>query len=132
MDYEKFKRKFDSRFITPQEIKRLWNGTSAQHGGKYNFNDFRHIGSRGLEVLRKFMRLFKGVNEGGGAGYIQKDGYSILSERYFCYHNLGRDITITHQTNLPWVTYSSEYHNCSNGRYGLIANEKEYLWLEDD
>lgn len=35
-------------------------------------------------------------------------------------------------SNCPYVYYSSEHMGCLNGRYGLIANRNEYLWLEDD
>jgi len=129
-----FKKKFDTRFITETEIEKLWNSKSSQHGGKYNKDDFHRIGRRGLEVMQEFLRFFKGVNDGGGPGYIKReeDGYSIRNKRYLSYHHLGRDISISHQTNLSYVYYSSEYSGCSNGRYGLVANEREFLWLEDD
>ena len=38
---EEFAKRFDKRFITLEQINKLWNSKSAQHGGKYNKKDFR-------------------------------------------------------------------------------------------
>lgn len=132
--YEQFRKKFDTFFITEDEIQRLWNGTSGQHGGKYVPSDFRRMGPQGLKLMQKFLRFFKGVNEGGGSGYHKSSygDYFTYDEHYDSDHHSGRDISITHQTNCGVVHYSSEYHGCGNGRYGLVANKKEFLWLEDD
>lgn len=133
--YEQFKKKFDPRFITETEIKNLWNSKSSQHGGKYNRSDFHAIGPRGKEVVKRFLAHFKNVNEPTGyyhIGNYENSDYQILTERHQSWHHSGRDISISHQTNIPFIHYSSEYHNCGNGRYGLLANEHEFLWLEDD
>jgi len=134
--FEEFKKKFDKRFITEAEITNLWNHKSSQHGEQYNRNDFRQLSRTGLNLVKRFMRFFKGVHEGGGPGYQKSShgDYTVLSEFHRSYGsgNSGRDITIEHSSNQPYVHYSSEYPGCGNGRYGLLISEKEYLWLEDD
>jgi hypothetical protein len=135
--YEQFKRKFDLHFITEAEVQSLWNGTSGQHGGKYRKSDFRRIGSHGKRCLDNFLRFFKGISNGGDLpGYrLETDGqYFILREHVSAWGNkhFSRDITISHQTNIDYVYYASEFHGCGNGRYGLLANKNEFLWLEDD
>jgi hypothetical protein len=132
--YEDFKKKFDPYFITDAQIQDLWNSKSAQHGGKYCPSDFHKIGKRGREVLKRFLNSYKGINNGGGEGYSKSQfgDYTVLSQRYYSYHHTGRDITISHQTNVPMVFYSSEYHGCGNGRYGIVASKSTFLWLEDD
>lgn len=133
-NFEDFKKKFDTFFITEDEIKKLWNSKSSQHGGKYNKNDFRGLSPSGKYVMEKFLRNFKGINNGGGTGYVAAydETHKSLREYHHAYSHTGRDIKIVHQTNLDWVCYSSEYPGCGNGRYGLIANKNTYLWLEDD
>ena len=133
--YEQFKAKFDMLFVTEGEIQSLWNSTSCQHGGKYKKSDFRQMGPQGLRVMKDFLECFKGINEGGEntPGYVKYDEtHYTLGRRYTSYHQLGRDIHISHQTNVPRVFYASEYHGCGNGRYGMVANKREFLWLEDD
>jgi hypothetical protein len=136
--YEQFKKKFDLFFITEAEVRKLWDGTSAQHGGKYLKSDFRRLGRQGKWVMEQFLRFFKGISNGGNIpGYcLETDGkyfytradYTSMSNRQY----FGRDIHMTHQTNLDWVYYASEFPGCGNGRYGLIANKHEFLHLEDD
>ena len=136
--YEQFKKKFDLFFITEEEIQKLWDGTSGQHGGKYRKSDFRRLGRQGKWVMEQFLRFFKGISNGGDLpGYrLETDGkYFITRADYTSTStnmNIGRDIHMTHQTNLGWVYFASEYPGCGNGRYGLIANKHEFLWLEDD
>jgi hypothetical protein len=133
--FEQFKAKFDPLFITEEEIILLWNSKSGQHGSRYKKSDFRQMGPQGLRVMKDFLVFFKGVNEGGEntPGYSKYDEiHYTLDKRYTTYHNLGRDIHISHQTNIPRVFYASEYQGCGNGRYGLVANKREFLWLEDD
>jgi hypothetical protein len=121
--YEDFKKKFDRFFITEDEIQKLWNQKSCQHGKQYCPSDFHRLGPRGREVLVRFMRRFKG---------IEADINSEIYETYTTLHHFGRDVKISHGTNLPYVYYSSEFQGCGNGRYGLLANKNEFLWLEDD
>lgn len=132
-DYEEFKKKFNPLFITEDEIYRLFNETSYS-GQRFNKTDFRTIGKRGREVLKQFMVHFKGVTKGGGEGYTKSfhGDYKILHKHYSSYRHPGRDITIEHNENIEYVWYSSEKHGCGNGRYGLVVNRNEYLWLEDD
>lgn len=132
--FEDFKKKFDLRFIKEDQILKLWNEKSNQHGGQYNRKDFRKIGKRGKEVMKRFLRTFTSIHEKNRFYHESQydDGVWVFSERYQSSHRLGRDISICHQTNCPHVFYSSEYHMCGNGRYGIVANEKEFLWLEDD
>jgi hypothetical protein len=137
--YEQFRAKFDLYFITEEQIQSLWNGTSSQHGGKYRKSDFHRIGRKGKTALNEFLRFFKGISKGadviGGApGYmLETEGkYFILRKHLGSSHHFGRDITISHQTNIDTVFYSSEFYGCGNGRYGLLANRNEFLWIEDD
>jgi hypothetical protein len=136
-DYEQFKAKFDPFFITETEILRLWNGTSSQHGGKYMPADFHKIGPRGKHVLERFLKSFKGITSTDYAGYRVTENKGVMTQAYLvesynsCHH-LGRDIKIEHRAGNDFVWYSSEYSGCGNGRYGLIANRNEFLWLEDD
>lgn len=148
--YEQFKRKFDLFFITEAEVKKLWDGTSGQHGGRYLKSDFRRLGRQGVWVMDQFLRFFKGISNGGDIpGYSPGTAENLSSipgcrfgGKYFITRanycststniNFGRDIHISHQTNLDWVYYASEYVGCGNGRYGLIANKHEFLHLEDD
>jgi hypothetical protein len=128
---ESFARKFDFRFITLNEIKNLYTGKSSQHGGAYTPNDFRQIGPRGKEVLKRFLLNFKGLDVEGPC-YTEYSGRKSYTERYASWHHAGRDISICHTLGVPVVHYSSEYCGCGNGRYGLLVNEHEFLWLEDD
>lgn len=132
--YEAFKKKFDLYFITEGQIQDLWKSKSAQHGGKYSPSDFHSIGRKGKECLRRFLVNFKGVNNGGGTGYRKSPhgDYSVLSACNPALSNSGRDISIEHRSDGPMVFYSSEYANCGNGRYGLVATKNTFLWLEDD
>jgi hypothetical protein len=135
---EQFTRKFDPRFITPEEIKSLYDGKSCQHGGKYTPADFHKIGPRGKYVLKEFLTKFKGLNEETPhyrvSPYTQTDGSErkVLDAYYRSWHHAGRDIKIEHTLGVGIIHYASEYHGCGNGRYGLLANEHEFLWLEDD
>ena len=133
--FEQFRAKFDTRFITESEIQTLWDGTSPQHGGKYRPNDFRKLSRTGLRLMERFLEHFKGVDK-VSPFYIDKGDYKILNEHYTSSGRpnsvFGRDISISHQTNLSFVSYSSEYPGCGNGRYGILANKKEYLHIEDD
>lgn len=132
--YEEFKKKFDLFFITEDEIQKLWNGKSSQHGGKYLRSDFHRMGPQGQRLMQQFLRFFKGINEGGDIGYHKSPhgDYMVCSEHYISSRRPGRDITISHQTNCSIVHYSTEYHGWGNGRYGLVANRQEFLHLEDD
>lgn len=131
-DYEAFKKKFDQHFITEDKIKELWNSKSGQHGHQYRRDDFRQIGKRGRQVMKDFLRFFKGVNDGGGDGYHKNEFGIYLTKYYHAWHHAGRDISISHLKGNDLVWYSSEYQGCGNGRYGLVATKSTYLWLEDD
>jgi len=137
LHFEQFKNKFDTRFIKEDQILSLWNSKSSQHGGQYNSKDFRKISKRGKQVMARFLLQFTNINE-KNHHYRKSDLWGkdvdvwILSHNHKSWHHAGRDISISHQTNAPHIFYSSEFHNCGNGRYGIVANENEYLWLEDD
>lgn len=139
-DFESFRKKFDTRFISETLIKNLWEGRSAQHGERYNRKDFKRLGPQAKRILPGFLRLFKGIDDTVGEGYTDRPAtdyykaYKILSVRHHTYGNgnSGRDITISHQLGLDRVFYSSEYPGCANGDYGLLVSEKEWLYLERD
>jgi hypothetical protein len=134
--FEQFAAKFDLFFITQSEISRLWNGKSSQHGGRYKPSDFHRIGRRGKETLERFLRFFSLDATEKSPCYIESayGGY-YLNEKYksmSTHEHFGRDISIEHRVGAEFVHYSSEYPGCGNGRYGLLANKNEFLWLEDD
>ena len=135
---EAFTRKFDPRFISPEEIKKLYKGTSAQHGGKYTSKDFHKLGPRGKDVLKNFLWRFKGLNEDTEhyriSQFKNKDGseYKVMDSYHRSSSHTGRDITIEHKLGRGFIHYASEYPGCLNGRYGILANMNEFLWLEDD
>lgn len=131
--FEKFKAKFDPSYITEEGIQSLWDSKSSQHGGDYRPSDFRKIGKVGKQVLRRFLTTFKGINDTPEECYRFMCGdIKYISERHTAYRHPGRDISISHSLGVPYVHYSSEYSGCGNGRYGILANKNEYLWLEDD
>lgn len=136
--FESFKKRFDTRFITEDAIKDFWNGKSSQHGGKYNKDDFKKIGKVGKGLMKRFLTHFEDINKPKkeypyhkSNAFPTQDIY-VYSEKYHTDHRLGRDITISHQSNAPYVYYSSEYQGCGNGTYGIVVNENTYLWLEND
>jgi hypothetical protein len=135
--YEDFKKKFDTQFITEDQIKNLWDSTSAQHGGKYKPSDFKPISKSGKEALRYFLADFKGVHSTDPTGYrdytFEGNTYHHITGTYYGSGGNGsRDIRVSHRLGSPQVSYSSEYQGCGNGSYGLLATKSTYLWLEDD
>lgn len=136
--YEDFKKKFDTQFITENQIKNLWESTSAQHGGKYKPSDFKPISKSGKEALRYFLVDFKGVTSTDPTGYRDYTFDNVTTKHITgTYYGSGggngsRDIRIGHRLGSPQVSYSSEYHGTGNGSYGLLATKSTYLWLEDD
>ena len=135
--YEDFKKMFDPQFITEGQIQNLWEGTSSQHGGKYKPSDFKPISASGREALQWFLAGFKGVENSDPSTYqsytFEGQTYKSLTGTYYGRGgNNSRDIRISHSLGSPQVGYSSEYHGCGNGRYGILATKSTYLWLEDD
>jgi hypothetical protein len=127
-----FATRFDRRFITESEIQKLWAGTSAQHGGKYTPSDFHRLGPQGKRVLYNFLRLFMDVEDTEGKYYFERSGHKCLEQYHNTHSNGGRDIKISHTLGQGYVYYASEFKGCGNGSYGLIANENEFLHLEND
>jgi hypothetical protein len=131
--YEDFYKKFNKRFITDAEIQKLWNSTSAQTGERYRPSDFKRIGPQGLKIMKMFLEFFVDVNTEGKHYDPRSDGKKSLAQRYYSPAGFsGRDISIYHTMGKPFVYYSSEFAGRSNGTYGLVANEKEFLHLEND
>jgi hypothetical protein len=134
--YENFAKKFNTRFITEAEIQKLWLQKSAQTGERYRPSDFKRIGPLGLRLLENFLKFFADVNTEGKYYDPRSDGKKSLEQRYESQAHTGRDITIHHTMGRPFVYYSSESYgiksNGTYGIYGLIANEKEFLHLEND
>lgn len=133
--YQEFKARFDLRYITESLIRTLWNGTSSQHGGKYCPADFHRLGPIGVRLVQELNRKgFKGVSDSYNIG---SPGNPVLRNELCASHrswgkgNFGRDIRVTYDGR-DRVIYSSEYPGCGNGRYGLLATNKTFLWLEDD
>lgn len=137
--YEDFRKKFDTTFITEELINQLWNDKSAQHGGKYMPSDFKPVSASGREALRLFLTRFKGVDNTDTTTYTERKNFNGIGTYWIAegnYHGRGgsgsRDIRISHQMGFNRVSYSSEFHGCGNGRYGILASKSTYLWLEDD
>lgn len=133
---KEFTKKFDLRFIKEDAIHQLWIKGSSMHNGHFRKSDFRKMGKAGKGVFGNFLKGFKGINlnllpERDAYRKSPYGEYHVYSEKYYG-RGSGRDISISHQTNTDKVYYSSEFVGCGNGRYGLLANKKEYLWLEDD
>jgi len=132
--FEQFRRRFDPRFATRDEIQRLWDSKSPQHGGRYRPSDFRRLHKKGLLTVEHFMRFFNGVQATEPSpGYsLDNNGRRYLSVHENAWSNQGRDITVSHRLGLGYVWYSSEYPGCGNGRYGLLVSPKVFLHTEDD
>jgi hypothetical protein len=135
--YEQFAKRFDRRFITETEIQNLWAGTSGQHGGKYKPTDFHTIGRKGRGVVERFLERYVGLDGTPNIHYTEnknEDGsvYHYLTVYENAWRASGRDIKVEHRPGMPYVWYSSEFPKHGNGRYGLLATEKTFLWLEDD
>ncbi len=134
--FKDFKKRFDTRFIKEEQILSLWHSKSSQHGGQYTKNDIRKINKRGKEVMDLFLKHFTTIDEKDDyyrkSSVFENEDVWVHTTRHQSDTNTGRDISISHQTNAPHVYYSSEQHKTCNGRYGLIVNKNEYLWLEDD
>jgi len=131
-DYDDFLRRFDLQFITEAEVKKLWNGTSAQHGGQYRPSDFRQMGKQGKKVMQRFLNTFTHIDNPDTTRYHVTKDSTNYTEYYRTHHHSGRDISISHNAIVPYVWYSSEYAGCGNGSYGLVATKNTWIHLEDD
>jgi|WetSurMetagenome_2_1015567.scaffolds.fasta_scaffold50361_2 hypothetical protein len=135
---EEFKKKFDTFFITDELIEQLYTEKSAQTGAKYCPSDFKPVSTAGKEALRQFLMNFKGVSNTDRNDYREYTGssgniyYTCNGSYYGRGGSTSRDIRISHQFGFNRVSYSSEFHGCGNGRYGILATRSTYLWLEDD
>ena len=125
--FEDFKKQFDLYFITEDYIRTLWEGTSSQHGEKYQPSDFKTISRSGKEALSLFLHRFKGITFDGNE-YWKASGYYDGSGR----SSTSRDISISHRMGSPIVNYASEYHGTGNGTYGILVSRSKYLWIEND
>jgi hypothetical protein len=123
--FEQFKAKFDPRFITNAKLQDFWNSTSAQTGKQYARSDFKQIGPEGKQLVESFLQRFKGLDD----KTLVREYYQSRGRRN---SRCGRDIKIEYSPGIDYVFYSSEYPGCGNGSYGILANEKQWLHLEDD
>lgn len=135
--YEEFKKEFDLRFISEEQIKKLYSEESCQTGQRYKRSDFKTISAKGRRVVKDFLRKFKNINEptlSYTPSYYKDADYKVLSVKEYANGNRGnaRDISISHQTNIPMVFYSSEFAGCGNGSYYILVKENKILHLEDD
>jgi hypothetical protein len=139
--FEKFKAKFDMRFVTEARLQELWSGKSGQTGCQYARSDFRHIGREGKWVLERFLKRFTNVASTDTTHYLCSDREGCEKNyRLYEFHTssgrqssrFGRDIKIEHLLGNSLVWYSSEFPGCGNGSYGMLVNEKTWLHLEDD
>jgi hypothetical protein len=139
-NYEQFSKKFDTQFITEEFIEQLWNEPSSQTGEQYRPSDFKPISQAGKKALSQFLKYFHGVESTDTSKYFKTSdfnggaAYHILDADYRGTggSSTSRDISISHKLGTNKVFYSSEYHGCGNGRYGIIATKSTYLHLEDD
>ena len=136
--FEDFKKQFDLYFITEDYIRTLWEGTSPQHGGKYQPSDFKPISRSGKEALSLFLGRFKGLNNTNTESYTHRtfDGNEYWTATGYYYGSGGsstsRDISVSHRMGSPVVHYASEYHGTGNGTYGILVSRSKYLWIEND
>jgi hypothetical protein len=133
--FEEFKRQFDTRFITEDEIKNLWDKGSYGHGGQYRKDDFKSVGKKGKRVIERFLKGFKNVNE--ITDHYLKSNYGdykvhYASEQAYSNRRNARDISIKHREGSSWVNYSSEYAGCGNGAYYLLVGNSKILHMEND
>lgn len=119
--FEEFKAMFDTNYVQESEIQKLWDSTSAQHGGKYCRSDFRTVSPRNRQYINEFMTKLGNINNP-----------MKLRLTWGAYGPTGRDITISHQENSPYITFSSEFNNCDNGSYYLLVGANRIMHLEND
>ena len=83
--------------------------------------------------MEHFLNKFNAIDNPSDYYTERKEGYKILNLRDDAWRgNGGRDISISHQTNIDCVFWSSEFPGCGNGDYYIVANEKEVIFLERD
>ncbi len=130
LTWEQFWKKIDSRFMSKEKAREIFDkGIDTRKVSRWNF---RRITGKGRGLMERFLEKFKNVNKVTPYHSDSKYGYKILSEKSRAWGHRGRDISISHQTNVDCVFWSSEYPGCGNGAYYLVANEKEVLFLEYD
>ena len=134
--YEDFRKKFDSRFITEEQIIALYNMKSPQTGKPFAPSDFRRVSPAAKGTLHRFLNRFESVTSSNKEPYDERKmddsvWYDISCKHYTSTHS-GRDITISHTFGIPRVSYSSEFQNCGNGSYGLLVSKSLWLHTEDD
>ena len=136
---EEFAKRFDKRFITDEGIKSLWESKSGQHGGQYRPSDFRQVSKVMKNKVKNFVEIVKDIRALKDATNpppkFVKNEYSkkfSYDEYYYSNHHAGRDITIYYTLGSKYISYSSEFHRCGNGSYGILATKNTWLHLEDD
>ena len=133
--YESFAKKFDTRFISEDLIKKLYTEKSAQTGERYTPHDFKPIGPRGKTVVQEFLRKFKSITEETPYYLDRSIGdhkFKEVNAHHKSYSHTGRDIDISHTLGQDKVYYMSQFPGCGNGQYGLLATENTWLHLEND
>lgn len=134
MTKEQFAAKFDKRFIGEKEIESLYNDFKDGKDRNTAREHFRRMPPKGKALLTKFLLDFKSIKE-VGENYLKSPfgdyKYRKVEDNSYG-NNRKRDISISHQTNINLVYYSSEYAECGNGDYYIIANENEVFFLERD
>lgn len=122
-DFQEFINRFHPDFITRKELKNLWNDPH----GVYNKRNFRALNDKALNVLKDFKKKFKGLNN---TDHYKGDFLTCRSWR--TYDPRSKNVTISHSKKAEFINISLERAGTCNGSYGLIANNREYLHLEDD
>ena len=139
IDFAEFSKKFDRRFISDFEVKKLWETNSCQTGKRYSKLDFKKTGIVMRNCIQSFLLQFKNIHE--PTNFYRKSQFDKTTlKQTLCLYSYrtngsgvaGRDITIEHHIERDYVMVSSEFPGCGNGSYYLLANEKELLHLEND
>jgi hypothetical protein len=134
---DEFAKRFDKRFITDEEITRLWESKSNQHGNQYRPSDFRRVSKVMKEKVKQFAETVKDIRplqdkKNTPQGFVTNEYGVFCTVDHQSWHHTGRDIEISYKLGHPFVWYKSEFHRCGNGSYGILATESTWLHLEDD
>lgn len=131
--FQEFRDMFDPRFISEEEVRRLYEKGSTAYNRPWRRSDFRKISGTAAQVMKRFLEKFVDI-------YTKTEHYKVdkyspqgrLDEYHKTWHHAGRDITVSHDFGKKWVSWSSEFQGCGNGDYYLVADKNTVLFIESD
>jgi hypothetical protein len=113
MTFEQFRKKFDTRFISEENILKIFNDEY-----KHTFK-FAYPSKTGKTLLKAFCKHF---------GNIYTD---TLNTYYTHYGNNGKNIFVKHDVGEKQVVYQS-YSKYSETKYYIVANPNLLIYVETD